>query len=161
MPKPKSNSDKRVVVPRTRPARASDRTDWLRLRRALWPDCSEAMHRLEMKQLARPSRKAGVLVLDDGRGCVVGFIELSIRGRVDGSTAPRVGYIEGWFIEPAFRRQGWGRRLVAAAGDWCRRRGLSELASDSELANRTGQAAHRALGFRETFRLVHFVKKVR
>ena len=39
-------------------------------------------------------------------------------------------------------------------------RGLDELASDVELWNEAGIAAHHALGFRETFRVVQFIKRV-
>lgn len=157
MPKPKSNSARKDSAPFIRPVRSSDHAAWRRLRRALWPECSETMHRFEMTQLTRRSRRNRVLILDDGVGHARGFIELSIRDRVDGSTSLRVGYVEGWFVDPTLRGRGWGRRLVAAAADWCRARGLTELASESELANRPGQGAHRALGFRETFRLVHYV----
>ncbi|WP_083270521.1 GNAT family N-acetyltransferase [Lacunisphaera limnophila] len=74
---------------------------------------------------------------------------------------PRVGFVEGWYLDPDLRRQGWGRRLISAAEAWTAARGLTELASDAELANAVGIAAHQAAGFRETFRLVHFLKPVK
>lgn len=143
-----------------RPLRRTDHREWLRLRRALWPDCPAAMHRLEMQEQATRSRSRAVLVVDRGPG-LGGFIELSVRTRVDGSLSPRVAYVEGWYVDPDLRHRGWGRRLIRAAERWAAARGLTELASDAELARRSSQAAHRATGFRETFRLVHFVKKVR
>ena len=160
MPKPKSNSASPAKGPHLRPRRPRDRGEWLRLRRALWPACSAAMHRLEMREQSARSRNRGVFVLDDGMGRLAGFVELCVRGRVDGSLSPRVGYVQGWYVEPALRGAGWGRRFIAAAEAWTAARGLTELASDVELANLTGIRAHRALGFRETFRLVHFLKKV-
>lgn len=131
------------------------------MRRALWPDCPDAMHRYEMKQLARSGRAQAVLVLDLGHSRLGGFIELSVRARVDGSMSGRVGYVEGWYVAPGLRRRGWGRKLVAAAEEWTARRGLTELASDAELHNPRGIAMHKAAGFRETFRVVQFLKMAR
>jgi aminoglycoside 6'-N-acetyltransferase I len=69
--------------------------------------------------------------------------------------------VEGWFVEKALRGKQWGRKLIAAAGRWARQHGMAELASDAETWNRAGIAAHRAVGFRETFRVVQFLKRVR
>ena len=52
------------------------------------------------------------------------------------------------------------RQLFAAIGDWARARGCHELASDALIDNETSQRAHAALGFRETERVVYFVKKL-
>lgn len=131
------------------------------MRVALWPDCSAAMHRHEMRDFAKRSRVRGILVLDRGDGRLGGFIELSVRPRVDGSMSGRVGYIEGWWVDPGLRGDGWGRKMIRAAEAWTTARGLTELASDAELANRGGIAAHRACDFRETFRVVQFLKEVR
>lgn len=157
MPKPNSA----LAEPAVRPLRPADHAEWLRLRRDLWPAVSAAMHRVEMREQSARRRDRAVLVLAAGAGRLAGFVELSVRPRVDGSLSPQVGFVEGWYVEPAFRGRGWGRRLVAAAEAWTAARGLTELASDAELANTGSIAAHRALGFRETFRLVHFLKKVR
>lgn len=143
-----------------RPLRRTDHPEWLRMRRALWPDCAPAMHRLEMKEQSARSHRRAVLVLDRGES-LGGFIELSVRSRVDGSLSSRVGFVEGWYLDPGLRRQGWGRQLIAAAEHWTAARGLTELASDAELDNSGSIAAHQAAGFRETFRLVHFLKRVK
>lgn len=119
------------------------------------------MHRLEVAEACRRSRRRGLLVLEVGAGRLGGFIELSVRARVDGSLSPRVGYVEGWYVAPPFRRQGWGRRFILAAGSWARARGLRELASDSELGAEGARGAHLAVGFRETFRLVHYLRAIR
>lgn len=161
MPKPKSGSSKRRAAPRVRPLRPRDRAELQRLRGALWPECTPAEHRAEIRRLAVRSRVRGVLVLDRGDGRLGGFIELSVHVGHDSATTPRVGYIEGWFVDPDLRGTGCGRRLIAAAERWTADRGLTELASDSELHNPGGIAAHLAVGFRATFRGVLFLKKVR
>jgi aminoglycoside 6'-N-acetyltransferase I len=143
-----------------RPAEPQDHADWLRLRRALWPECSEAMHTCEMEHYAKDADNRAVFVLVREDGSLGGFVEVSVRDRVDGSMTPRVAYLEGWFVEADLRRHGFGRSLVAAAERWGSARGLSEMASDAELDNEQGRGAHQALGFRETFRLVHFLKSL-
>ena len=120
------------------------------------------MHRYEMRPYLKRSRRRAILVIDrDGGAGLGGFIELSVRPRVDGSMSDRLGYVEGWYVDPDLRGHGWGRKLIRAAKTWTAAQGLTELGSDAELANKPGIAAHRACGFRETFRLVLFLQKVR
>jgi len=63
-------------------------------------------------------------------------------------------------VDPDLRGKGIGRRLVEAGEQWTRGRGLTEIASDAELENEQSISAHKALGFKETFRLVHFLKRL-
>lgn len=148
-------------VPRIRPATTADRREWARLRRTLWPECKGARAALEMREQLSDPRKFGVLVIDAGGGRLRGFIELALREGVDGAARETTAYVEGWFVEQSLRGAGWGRKLVAAAAKWARARGMTELASDAELWNRGAIAAHRAVGFRETFRVVQFLRRVR
>jgi aminoglycoside 6'-N-acetyltransferase I len=134
------------------------RAEWLRMRRALWPDCSEEMHELEMAE-RHSGCDATVFVFKRANGGLGGFVEMSIRDRVDGSMSERVGYVEGWFVDADLRGSGIGRQLIAAAERWAVERGLTELASDAELENEASIRAHEALGFHVTFRLVHFLKR--
>ena len=131
------------------------------MRQALWPDCRGARATLEMREQLSDPKKIGVFVIDPGDGRHRGFIELALREGVDGAARETTAYVEGWFVEKSLRGAGWGRKLVAAAAKWARARGMAELASDAELWNRGAIAAHRAVGFRETFRVVQFLKRVR
>jgi aminoglycoside 6'-N-acetyltransferase I len=144
-----------------RSATSRDRAEWGRLRRALWPDCKGRRAALEMREQLSDPKKFGVLVLDRGNGRLGGFIELALRDGVDGAARETTAYVEGWFVEEPLRGNGWGRKLVAAAGRWARDRGMAELASDAEIWNDVGIGAHRAAGFHETFRVVQFLKRVR
>ncbi len=131
------------------------------MRRALWPDCRGRRAELEMREQLSDPKKFGVLVIDCGDGTLGGFIELALRDGVDGAAREITGYVEGWFVAPERRGKNWGRQLVAAAERWAKARGMIELASDSELWNKSAHAAHKAVGFREVERLVLFLKKVR
>ena len=154
------NPRENVVQPAIRPATKADLPEWARLRRALWPDCRGARAALEMREQMSNPRKFGVLVIDCGNGRLGGFVELALRDGVDGARAEVTGYVEGWFVEKRLRGRGWGRKLIRAAGDWSRERGMIELASDAETWNRGGIRAHRAVGFRESGRVVLFLKQL-
>lgn len=142
-----------------RALRESDLAEWNRLRCALWPHCGAARHALEMRELRRAPKCFGVLVLERTPGRLGGFAEVALRDGVDGTAREVTAYLEGWMVEPDLRGRGWGRKLVVAAERWARARGMVELASDAELANAPAIAAHGAVGFRETGRVVQFLKK--
>jgi aminoglycoside 6'-N-acetyltransferase I len=136
-----------------------DFAEWRRMRATLWPDCPLEMHDLEMAGQISSSEFA-VFVYEHSYGKPGGFIELSVRNRVDGTMSPRVGYVEGWYVDPDLRGKGIGGALIARAEAWAKEMGFTELASEAELENEESIRAHGALGFRETFRLVHFVKSL-
>jgi aminoglycoside 6'-N-acetyltransferase I len=121
------------------------------MRQALWPDGSASEHAAEADQFFRgaASNLLAVLVAEDPAVGLRGFAEVSIRSYAEGCLTDRVGYLEGWFVEPAARRHGIGRRLVRAAEDWARAQGCTEFASDAEADNSLSAVAHRALGFAE------------
>ena len=136
-----------------------DQPGWLEMRLALWTDATADEHRGYMAiSLAQPERFLQLMMYDERRQ-PVGFIEGSIRGDyVNGTETSPVGFVEGVYVAPAWRRQGVARRLYAAIGDWAKARGCRELASDALLDNQVSQRAHLALGFRETERVVYFTR---
>jgi len=138
---------------------ALEQPGWLELRLALWPDATADDHRGYMAmELAQPDRFLQLMIYDELRQ-PIGFIEGSIRiDYVNGTESSPVGFVEGVYVVPSWRRRGIARLLFAAIGDWARARGCSELASDALIDNEISQRAHRALGFRETDRVVYFAK---
>lgn len=138
-----------------------DQPGWLDFRLALWSDATADDHRAYMAiALAQPERFLQLMMYDE-RQTPIGFIEGSIRSDyVNGTETSPVGFVEGVYVAPAWRRKGVARQLYAAIGDWARARGCRELASDALLDNDVSQRAHRALGFRETERVVYFTKKL-
>jgi aminoglycoside 6'-N-acetyltransferase I len=134
-----------------------DQPGWLQMRMALWSDATADDHRGYMAiSLAQPERFLQ-LMMYDAKHEPIGFIEGSIRGDyVNGTETSPVGFVEGVYVVPAWRKKGIARQLFAAIGDWARARGCRELASDALLENEASQRAHRALGFEETERVVYF-----
>lgn len=140
-------------------ANEDDRQTWLQLRRALWPDCAEETHRVEVDQALASG--GGALLAHHTQSGAVGFAEISLRHEhVEGASSAPVAYLEGWFVDEAFREQGVGKALVEAAARWAKEQGLSELASDAELQNAASQQAHERLDFLEIGRSVHYVRKL-
>jgi aminoglycoside 6'-N-acetyltransferase I len=138
-----------------------DQHGWLEFRLALWSDASADDHRGYMAiSLAQPERFLQLMMYDEQHQ-PIGFIEGSIRSDyVNGTETSPVGFVEGVYVAPSWRRKGVARQLFAAIGDWAKARGCRELASDALLENEASQRAHRALGFKETERVVYFAKSL-
>jgi aminoglycoside 6'-N-acetyltransferase I len=130
--------------------------DWLNLRTALWPDCPAAEHQQEIaEQTANPACFAAFVARDDN--AAIGLLEVAIRNDyVNGTSRSPVAFVEGIYVAPSRRRAGVAALLLGAAREWARARDCAELASDTALDNLTAQAAHLALGFEETERVVFY-----
>ncbi len=127
------------------------------MRQLLWPADRADVHLREMDELLSSSQTP-VFVAERPNLGLCGFLEAATRPYADGCDTRPVGYIEGWYVDADVRRQGVGRALVDAAEAWARSIGLHEMASDTDLTNQDGLIAHLALGYRESERLIHFVK---
>ena len=136
----------------------SDHAEWLRMRRALWPEITTADEAKDAAEwLAR--RDTVVIVAtrpNDTR--LAGFAELGERQYAEGCDTSPVAYLEGWYVDEDLRRRGVGAALVRAGEAWARQAGYRELASDALLDNSTSHRAHLALGFAEVERAVRYCK---
>lgn len=133
--------------------REVDEFAWFTMRAKLWPDggSDEVDAR---KWLNRPN--AVTLVAEDEAGTLLGFAEAGERAYADGCSSSPVGFLEGWYVEPSARGQGWGAALVQAVAAWAASRHLVELASDALLENDAAIASHLRNGFEEVERSVKF-----
>ena len=138
----------------------SDRSDWVRMRHALWPG-SLSDHEEETRTFFEKRLKAPVVFVAEANGQIVGFLELDFRKYAPGCRSSPVAFIEGWYVEPDSQGQGIGRALIEAAEAHARAAGHHEIASDAEIENAQGIAAHRALGFDEIERVLYFRRSLR
>jgi aminoglycoside 6'-N-acetyltransferase I len=93
----------------------SDDAEWLRMRRALWPDTNADDHVREISAwLARTDAVVLVALRNAGTG-LAGFAEVGARSLADGCTTSPVAYLEGWYVDADARRQGVGTALIRAA----------------------------------------------
>jgi len=141
-----------------RPLREDDHGEWTRLRRALWPHHSSDELEAEANELAGRLKTAPVFVAQCPGGQLCGMIEVAIRDDAVGCSTDRVGYLEAWYVEPDWRRQGIGSRLAERAEEWARTQGCTEMASDTTPRYSLSPAAHGALGYREVERKIHYRK---
>jgi aminoglycoside 6'-N-acetyltransferase I len=131
----------------------------------LWPKASAEEHAHELAPFLAgksPGLLPRVILLAEGPECVViGFIEADLRSHADGCDPARpVGFIEGWYVAPEYRRGKVGTKLVAAAEMWARDQRCVEMASDTWLDALDSQRAHEALGFEVVDRCVHYRKRL-
>lgn len=126
-----------------------EKEQWLDLRVMLWPEDRET-HRREIERYFNGHLRDNVAVFVAVDGIdMVGFVELSVRPFAEGCRSEGVGYVEGWYVNERARGRGIGRALIAAAEEWARSQGCTELASDADVSNVKGDHAHRACGFDE------------
>jgi aminoglycoside 6'-N-acetyltransferase I len=149
-----------IVVRR---AELKDVPELAELFHCLWPKASVAEHATEVTAMLgdkfRGSSPVVVFLAEELGGRPIGFIEVDVRSHADGCNPSRpVGYIEGWYVAAPYRRRRVGAKLVAAAEDWARNQGCTEMASDAWLDADASQHAHEALGFEVVDRCVHYRK---
>jgi aminoglycoside 6'-N-acetyltransferase I len=132
--------------------------EWSLLRYRLWPDASPAEHRVELQDVS--DNEVG-FIAHDPAGMAIGFAEASLRhDYVNGCDTSPVAFLEGVYVEEAFRKQGVAAALIAEVTRWATSKGVSELASDADISNVDSHRMHAALGFEETQRVVYFRKSL-
>lgn len=123
-----------------RPATTEDRDACV----ALWTRCG----------LTRPWNDAGAdfdLARSSGHGAVlVAVVETDLAGAVMVGHDGHRGAVYYLGVAPDRRRAGLGRRLVAAAEDWCRARGLPKVNLLVRKENAGVLAFYAALGYADT-----------
>ena len=157
---------KHNVIRRTQPiqireAKEEDLGEWARMRVELWPDSVQT--HIEEIRLYFSGASIDIVqafVLENARGSLCGFMELNIRNFAEGSRSPKLPYVEAWFVDKDYRGRGHGKRLMSVAEKWAVDQGYSALASDTEVDNEGSIAIHKTLGFKETERIVCFLKKL-
>ena len=89
----------------------------------------------------------------------IGFAQCQLRNDyVEGTESSPVGYLEGVYVNPVYRMNGYAKALVAACEEWAKSKGCTEFASDCELHNTDSLAFHLRIGFTEANRIICFTK---
>lgn len=136
-----------------RPLEAGDHAEWLRLREALWPHQTPAQNAQEMAAIVANFDRMPAFVAVRPNGGLCGFAEAAIHNSAPGCATDRIGYLEAWYVDPDWRQQGVGRRLVDAVEDWARAQGCVEMASDTDSGYPLSPTAHARLGYEEVERV--------
>jgi aminoglycoside 6'-N-acetyltransferase I len=142
-----------------RRAIAEDKPDWLRMRLLLWTYASAEGFEPQLDPtLADPDMAVFIAALPDGKR--VGFMEVALRPHAEGCETSPIAYTEAVYVDEDMRGRGLSLRLMQAAEDWAREKGVQEIASDTWLENEASIQMHLRLGYEEMERLVHFAKRL-
>ena len=91
----------------------------------------------------------------------IGFLTCSIKTEyVPGCKSNKVGYLEGVYILPKYRKKGFATELVKHYENWAKSEGSTELASDLEIDNNASLQFHNKMGFEIVEKTVHLKKDI-
>lgn len=128
------------------------------LAQRLWPhDGSDEL----AAELREHIEKGGAVFLAYVGGAAAGFAQCSLRrDYVEGTAGSPVGYLEGIYVVPRFRRSGTAAALLAECEQWASAMGCAEFAIDCETDNADSIAFHLGAGFTEAARIICFTKRL-
>jgi aminoglycoside 6'-N-acetyltransferase I len=129
---------------------------WADCAHALWPEAPREALLAEIRAVAGTGlgqTRAWAVFRNES---LVGWAELGLRPYANGCDDRPVAFLEAIWVVPEARRTGVGRALVRHLAEVARADGRAELGSDALIDNFVSHAAHRAWGFAETERVVHF-----
>ncbi len=132
--------------------------DYIRLVKLLWKDIEDKDIQVLITPHEQQKEKVFLYLKEDK---VVGFINISVRNDyVEGCDSTGVGYIEGIYVCESYRRNQIAVHLIEHAIAFFKELGFTEIGSDTELSNEVSQFFHKAIGFKEVNKLVHYVMKI-
>jgi len=125
----------------------------------MWTSATLEERTEEMISLIASEEAAVFLLYADDQP--VAFAQCQLRhDYVEGTETSPVGYLEGIYVDDAYRGKGYARMLLSACENWARDMGCTEFASDCELDNTGSLAFHLRMGFEEMNRVICFAKKL-
>ncbi len=125
------------------------------MRKNLYRTQDDEYHLQEMENIFESDIWYCRFIVDDNIQ-IIGLVELSSRNIVDGCLSSPVAYLEGLYLNSEYREKGLGKKVMKIILNWCREKGFSELATDTELTNIKAQNFYKTVGFQETDRVVAF-----
>ena len=108
---------------------AADIRSWVDMRHALWGGKPDQLESEAMGILSSHNDYCLLATTDSGQ--YVGFIEVSLRH----AQLHTYAYIEGWYVDPEYRRHGIGSALIDQAEQWLLHNSVETIFSDTDQAN--------------------------
>lgn len=147
----------RAPAVRIRRARLADLDTVVRLRLSLLrehgahpiygrlrPDAERRARELFALQLGSAGESMFLAEVDDAVVGILRCVESAASPLLD---PPRYGYVSSVFVDPAVRRRGVLRALLAAAEQWCTDRGMAEMRLHSVFGDEVSATAWEQMGF--------------
>jgi GNAT superfamily N-acetyltransferase len=157
-----------VVRPRLRIATIADLDLLVRHRRAMFAamgdytsqelDAAERVYRRWARTRFRSGRLVGFIVEVGTRPVASGCVWLTEVQPRPGQEGTTVAYLLSMFTEPDGRGQGYATRIVHAAMQWARERGVLRMTLH---ASRFGESVYRRLGFERTTEMIRPLSRAR
>lgn len=123
----------------------------------LWPHHTADEMIGDFEKTIRNENNAAFLCYD--KDTPVGFAQCGLRrDYVEGTSTSPVGYLEGIYVDPPYRKRGYAKVLLAACEAWAKEQGCTEFSSDCELHNTDSLQFHLNVGFEEANRIICFTK---
>ncbi len=134
-----------------------DFPEWLRMRKALYPECSSDQLKAEIESVYFKRTVVGeidysVWVEERSPGKLSGFAEISLRADAPQCGTSPVGYVESLFVDADFRRNGVGFKLLSKGQDWILQKNCSEFFVDTDTRCEGAIGFYENFGFQEMFR---------
>ena len=133
----------------------ADEQDYFKLIKKLWNDILDE----EINAITEASfQNKNIVYVAKMKSQVVGFLNTSIRhDYVEGSTKNQTGYIEGIYVEEAFRNNQIAKQMVHFAINAFYTQGIIEVGSDVEIDNTDSMAFHERIGFEDVGTIKHYM----
>ena len=132
----------------------NDFDEWLRMREKLYPECDSQLLLSEIETIFSKKTILGeldyhILVHEDERNKLSGFIETSIRQKLPGYQDSPVGYIESLYVDPTHRRKGIARQLVVFSEKWIKSQNYNHFFVDTDPKHADAIQFYKSIGFKE------------
>jgi len=134
---------------------------WLEMGLKLWKDSNKEDLKVEFEDILKSKIHHSFLAKNE-KNAGIGFVNISIRKEyVTGSKSCPTGYIEGIYVELAYRNKGVARKLIELSESWFLEKGCKQIGSDTWDWNKESQEFHERIGFVKKATLVHFLKDIK
>ena len=136
---------------------AENQNCWAELCASLWPHHSVEFFLKEREKNDNLHNEFLYFINDEA----VAFTSLSLRhDYVEGTKSSPVGYLEGIYVKPEYRKQGIAQKMVDFAKKWAKEKGCLEFASDCLIENDDSRKFHNKIGFKEANTIVCFTMRI-
>ena len=125
------------------------------MRKALYYSSDDELLDQEMETIIKHGN-CSFFCIQNENAETIGLVELSERNIVDGCLSSPVAYLEGLYLKPEHQGKGLGGKVMKLIITLCRKKGFSELATDTNFDNFRARAFYKALGFEELENVVGF-----
>lgn len=128
-----------------------------RLGELLWPDSENLKD--EFREIILSSDAVIYIAVDE---VPIGFSHFALRrDYVNGCSDTPTGYLEGIYVEEAYRNKGIAKKLVNEGQLWSKSLGAREMGSDVLIDNEDSMKFHEKIGFKEVERVVCYIREIK